>query len=43
VTKKDLLSLLKTHGDSSCTTKVQLKVTLFRPMHPHYFLVRHVV
>jgi hypothetical protein len=43
VTKIDLLSLFKTHGDSSCTIKWQSKVTLFRPMHPHSCSVRQVV
>jgi hypothetical protein len=43
VTKIDLLSLFKTHGDSSCTTKAQSRATLFRPMHPHCYSVRQVV
>ena len=43
VTRIDLLSLFKTHGDSSCTTKEQSRVTLFRPMHPHCCSVRQVV
>jgi hypothetical protein len=43
VTKIDLLSLFKTHGDSLCITKGLLKVTLFRPMHPHCCSVRQVV
>jgi hypothetical protein len=32
-TKINLLSLFKTHGDSCCITKGQLRVTLFKPMH----------
>jgi hypothetical protein len=43
VTRIDLLSLFKTHGGLSCTTKGQLKVTLFRLMHPHSCLVLQVV
>ena len=33
--KRDLLSLCKMHGGLLCTTKGQLRPTLFRPMHPH--------
>jgi hypothetical protein len=43
VTKTDLLSLFKTHGDSSCTTKGQSRVILFRHMHLHSCLVRQIV
>jgi hypothetical protein len=32
-TKINLFSLFETHGDSSCITKGQLRVTLFKPMH----------
>jgi hypothetical protein len=39
----DLLSLFKTHGDLSCTTKEQLKVTFSRRMHLRFSLVRQVV
>jgi hypothetical protein len=38
-----LLSLFKTHGDSLCTTKGQLRVTLFRHMHLCSCSVRQVV
>jgi hypothetical protein len=43
VTKTELLSLFKTHGDLSCTIKWQSKVTLFRPMHPLSCSVQQVV
>jgi hypothetical protein len=42
-TKTDLLSLFKTHGGLLCTTKGQLKVTLFRHMHQHCCSARQVV
>ncbi|RAQ99594.1 HET-D protein [Stemphylium lycopersici] len=35
-----LWSLVQTHDDSSCTTKGRLRVTLFRPMHPHSYSVQ---
>jgi hypothetical protein len=38
-----LLRLFKTHGDSSCTTKEQLRVTLSRRMHLRSCLVQRVV
>jgi hypothetical protein len=43
VAKTDFVSLCKTHGDSSCTIKGQLRVTLFRPTHLHSCLARLVV
>ena len=41
--KRDLLSLCKMHGGLLCTTKGQLRATLFRPMHPHSCSARQVV
>jgi hypothetical protein len=43
VTNTDLLSLFKTHGDSSCTTKGQSRIILFRHMHLRSCSVRQVV
>jgi hypothetical protein len=43
MTKRDLLSLFTTHGDSSCTTKGQSRATLFRLTHRHCCSVQQVV
>jgi len=43
MTKRDLLSLFTTHGDSSCTTKGQSRGTLFRLIYRHYCSVQQVV
>jgi archaellum biogenesis ATPase FlaH len=43
VTKIDLLSLFKTHDDSSCITKGLLRATLFRHMYPRSCSVQQVV
>lgn len=43
VAKIGLLSLSKTHGDSSCTTKGQSRAILFRPMRPRCCLAQQVV
>jgi hypothetical protein len=43
VTKTDLLSLFKTHGDLSCTTKGESRVILYRHMHLRSCSVQQVV
>jgi hypothetical protein len=43
MTRIDLVSLFKTHGDSLCTTKGQSRATLFRHMHLRSCSVQQVV